>query len=673
MQRKIDKNVLYSRSLSLATVLFQYSVALMPVLYLLNVPILNVSLGTILLILFLPYSGYHIIRYYKENGKKLKKIENIAGMILFALLYLYFCVRSGGGLNTVVLSVATLAHMWGMLCGSVQLDKIRRILVTYAMISVGLVLIQTVAYYLLQWRIQYLPQVFVHEQFRESYIFRDEGGLFRPSALFLEPSHFAQYCCFAIISVLFPSEGKADLERAIVIAIGCVLTTSGMGIAMTCGIAVWYFIVEYLVGGKIKNYRPRQIALFGLACAVGAFLVVQIPFIKTALQRVFGSVDGYNAIVGRLGLWKWQDAIGTMKIGRLLFGYNNTAEYGYYLPGLADTIYKFGIIGVILEIACFGWLMYRKRSNYVWGTCLSFLLLFVMAHLTSFFVQIFYFGLVIADIVAAPKLVEQKEEVTPAQVKQISYRILCDVAAFCEKSGIQYSLACGTALGAIRHNGFIPWDDDVDICMPRADYERFLDMYVSKDYALYDTRYQKDYPYGFAKVCDRNTVLIEHIEKPCKFGVYIDIFPIDGLPKSNELRKKHMKKLDWDFRLLAWKRMPRDNKLDIPHKLILLAAKSILHVVPIRVLLRKLEYDVKKYSYTRSDYVGHLVSPAPWGTDVKPKAVFANPVRHAFEDREFFVPGDVDKYLTLEYGDYMQLPPEEKQVAKHDFVAYYKK
>lgn len=669
MRRKIDKNDLYSRSLSLATVLFQYCVALMPVLYLLNVPVLNVSLGTILLLVFLPYSGYHIVRQIKKVGRKPK---NLVGLILFALFYLYLCLRSDGSLQTIVLALSTLVHLCGMFCGSVQLEKVRRILVTYAMISVGLVVIQMVAYYLLNWRIQYLPQVFVHEQFRESYIFREEGGLFRPSALFLEPSHFAQYCCFAMIALLFPPEGKVDLERAAVIAVGCILTTSGMGIALTCGIAAWYFIVEYLVSGKIKTYRPKQILLAVLIFAVGAFLVCLIPFVRTALQRVFSTVDGYNAIAGRLGLWKLQDAIGTMEFVPLLFGYGNSAEYGYYLTGLADTIYKQGLVGLVLELACFGWLMFRKRSHYVWGVCLSFILLFVMAHLTSFFVQLFYFGLVIAEVTAVKKPAEPKEEVTPEQVKAIAYSILTDVAEFCEQNGIQYSLACGTALGAIRHNGFIPWDDDVDICMPRADYERFLDMYASKQYALYDTRYQKNYPYAFAKVCDRNTVLIEHIEEPCKFGVYIDIFPIDGLPKSEALRKKHMKKLDWGFRLLAWKRMPRNMKLDIPHKLILLAAKSVLHIVPIRFLLRKLEYDVKRYSYTRSDYVGHLVSPAPWGVDVKPKRIFENPVRHVFEDREFFVPGNVDEYLTLEYGDYMQLPPKEKQVAKHDFVAYYK-
>lgn len=669
MQRKIDKNIQYSKSLSLTTVLFQYCVALMPVLYLLNVPLLNVSLGTILLLVFLPYSGFCIVRAFRKNGGKL---ENLAGILIFALFYLYVCLRSDGSLKTIVLSFSTLVHICGMFCGSVQLEKVRRILVTYAMINVGLVLIQTVAYYLLNWRIQYLPQVFVHEQFLESYIFREEGGLFRPSALFLEPSHFAQYCCFAMISVLFPADGKADVERAIVIAVGCILTTSGMGIALVCGIAAWYLIAEYLVSGKIKTYRPKQILLAVLIFAVGAFCVCLVPFVRTALQRVFSTVDGYNAIIGRLGLWKLKDAIGTMGFVQLLFGYGNSAEYSYYLTGLADTIYKLGLVGTVLEFACFGWLMYRKRSNYVWCTCLSFLLLFVMAHLTSYFVQLFYFGIVIADITAIKKPVEPKEVVTPEQVKAISYSILTDVAAFCEKNGIQYSLACGTALGAIRHNGFIPWDDDVDICMPRPEYERFLHMYTSEQYVIYDMRYQKNYPYAFAKVCDRNTELLDDIQDPCPFGIYIDVFPIDGLPDSAKLRKKHMRKIAWDLRVLSWKRMHRNKKLTIVHKFILLAAKSVLHVIPIRLLLQKLEHDVKRYSYTSSSFVGHLVSPSPWGTDVKPKAIFENPVRHVFEDREFFVPGDVDKYLTLEYGDYMQLPPKEKQVAKHDFEAYYK-
>ena len=123
---------------------------------------------------------------------------------------------------------------------------------------------------------------------------------------------------------------------------------------------------------------------------------------------------------------------------------------------------------------------------------------------------------------------------------------------------------------------------------------------------------------------------------------------IDGLPEDAAQRKKHMKKLGFDFRLLSWKRMSRDKKLDIPHKLILLAAKSVLHIVPVRVLVRMLERDVKKYSYADSAYVGHLVSPSPWGTDIKPKAVFEKPARHTFEESEFFVPGDVASLIIFQ-------------------------
>ncbi len=658
--------------LSAFCTVFHYVVALMPTLYLLNVPRINVSLGTLLLIVFLPYSFFCILNAWTNEKKGYKELTKY---LPFALFYLYLCLRSDGNLSFMVLAVATLIHMCGMLCGSVQIKHIQRIMVSFAMCNAGLVLIQTVVYYLLDWHFQFIPQFLVHEQFRGSHVFRELAGLYRPSALFLEPAHFAQYCCFALISVLFPVKGKADIERAAVIAVGCVLTTSGMGMMLSGGIFVWYFVEEYLVSGKIKKYSPKQIACCSLILIIGVLAVCQVPFVKTALLRVFSSVDGYNAIVGRLGLWKLKDAIGTMDFTTLLVGYGNSTEYGYYLPGLADTIYKFGLIGVCLELVCFANLMMRKRTSYVWCTCMSFLLLFCVAHLISFFVQVFYFGIVIADVVSPKPLDDEqkyKGKVSDKQIKMISYRILKDVADFCESHGIQYYLACGTALGAIRHGGFIPWDDDVDISMPRGDYERFLDMYQSERNVIFDTRYCKNYPYGFAKVCDRNTVVIEHIEEPCKFGVYVDIFPIDGLPNDAKLCRKHMKKLHWDFRVLAWKRMPRDKDLDIPHKIILVLAKSVLHIVPIRFLLRKLEYDVKKYSYTRSNYVGHLVSPSPWGSDIKPKRVFENPVRHRFEDREFFVPGQVDEYLRLEYVDYMQLPPEEKRVAKHDFVAYYK-
>ena len=137
-------------------------------------------------------------------------------------------------------------------------------------------------------------------------------------------------------------------------------------------------------------------------------------------------------------------------------------------------------------------------------------------------------------------------------------------------------------------------------------------------------------------------------------------------------KRKYLKKVEWDLRILAWKNIARDKKVGLIHKMIQVVAKLILAPIPVYMLVRKLDRDVKKYSYDNSQYVGHFVTKAIWGSDIKPKEYFENPVRHTFEEGEFYVPGQVEAYLTQEYGDYMQLPPEEKRVAKHDFVAYYK-
>lgn len=262
-------------------------------------------------------------------------------------------------------------------------------------------------------------------------------------------------------------------------------------------------------------------------------------------------------------------------------------------------------------------------------------------------------------------------EITNEELKRISLDILLDVKDYCERHCLQYYLVCGTALGAIRHNGFIPWDDDIDIGMPRPDYEKFLAGYRSETCYLLDPRSGRNYPYAFAKVCDKRTVLVEKIENPFPMGVYIDVFPIDGIPSDPKKQKQHLTKIDWDLRFISWKRISREKKLDRVHKLIQTVAKTVLAPVPFSVLIDRLDRDLKSVPYETSEFVGHLATKAYWGSDCKPKAIFEPPVKHAFEDREFCVPGDYDGYLTLEYGDYRKLPPVEKQVSHHDFVAYW--
>ncbi len=265
-----------------------------------------------------------------------------------------------------------------------------------------------------------------------------------------------------------------------------------------------------------------------------------------------------------------------------------------------------------------------------------------------------------------------RKQVSNEEIKAIALQVLVDVADFCDCRGIRYYLVCGTALGAVRHDGFIPWDDDIDIGMPRPDYERFLSEYKSDKFYLCAHRFSNDYPYAFAKVCDARTELIENIAKPVKLGVYIDVFPIDGLPNDPNTLKEHLDRIRWDMRILAWKRISGNKKVGFAHKVVQVIAKAGLSVVPVSALVKKLDRDVQLYPYETADQVGHLITSALWGTDVKPKQVFSDRVKHRFEAYEFWLPGEYDEYLRLEYGDYMKLPPKEKQVNKHDFTVYWK-
>ena len=256
-----------------------------------------------------------------------------------------------------------------------------------------LLLAQVVSYYILHIQIQYIPRGIINEEYQNAYVFRDDGGLYRPSALFLEPSHFSQYCIFALISALFPLTGKANMKRALTIAAGCILTTSGMGIALTFGVLAWYVVLNR----QSINKKILTIGKWLIVLVVGVLILSRTTFFQTAMQRIFSSVDGYNAVSGRTH--NWDDAVGSMKGLTLWLGYGDNKTYDLYLTGLADTIYKYGVICVILEAMCFLYLMKVKVNNFVWCCCVVFAILFCVAHITNFIAQVFYFGIIISDAI----------------------------------------------------------------------------------------------------------------------------------------------------------------------------------------------------------------------------------------------------------------------------------
>ena len=377
-----NKNRVHS---SFADDFYNICIALLPALYIINVPVLNMSLGTILLFLLLPKSILTLIKASTSNRK--------LNSFFFLVFYLYLILRCEGSIVRIIICCCTFLIIAGQINGAINSLKFRKIVESFAIVNVVLVAIQVISYYLFNYQIQYIPRGIIYEEYQNSWVFREFTGLYRPSALFLEPSHFAQYCVFALISVLFPAEGKVNLKKAIAIGGGCILTTSGQGIFLVVGVSVWYLLFNHQSFSK-KVYNIVKILPF----LILAFAILyNTDFVQSAIYRVFNKVDGYTAIEGRTH--NWHDAIGTMHGSTFWLGYGDGHKFRFYLPGLADTIYKYGLLCIIFEGLCLLYLMLKKiGNNYVWCSCVVFTILFCIAHITNYVSQIFYFGIIISEV-----------------------------------------------------------------------------------------------------------------------------------------------------------------------------------------------------------------------------------------------------------------------------------
>ena len=365
--------------------LYHLCIGLLPVLYAIYVPVLNVGLGTIILLGFVPYA----IMFIPNRNFHRSRINSLP----FFLFYFYLLFRLDGNISRIILCAASFINLYGQINGAIETEKLRKVVEAFSILNVLLLVIQVISFYLLHFRIQYIPQNLIFEEYRNSYVFEVAEGLYRPSALFLEPSHFAQYCIFALISALFPARGPANVKKALLIGIGCILTTSGMGIALTAWVFFWYVIFDR----QTVNVKMMKLVKWIPVVLIGVFILSRQEFFQTAIQRVFSNVDGYNAISGRTH--NWEDAVGKMTGETLWIGYGDSQEYPWYLTGLADTIYKYGIIGAVLQGACFAYVMIKKMDNFVWCCCIVFIGLFFVAHLTNFMAQVFYFGMIISEAI----------------------------------------------------------------------------------------------------------------------------------------------------------------------------------------------------------------------------------------------------------------------------------
>lgn len=234
--------------------------------------------------------------------------------------------------------------------------------------------------------------------------------------------------------------------------------------------------------------------------------------------------------------------------------------------------------------------------------------------------------------------------------------ILKYIDEFCKENKIEYYVVYGSCIGAVRHKGFIPWDDDIDIAMTMDNYDKFCKLFSKANtgkYFLQTKKTDPNYNNNFGKIRNTETTLIEFNNKNLNmvFGTYIDIFPLVGVP--NNKFKRYIQKLDRTFYLSTEKRVVNNKLLGaIVNLLIKILGKDNIKK---RCYKNLIKYDCKSSDNWMSCFA------SLYEENIHPKEYYGKPKYIQFEDIKVPVPCEYDKYLRHIYGDYMKLPDEEKR------------
>lgn len=263
------------------------------------------------------------------------------------------------------------------------------------------------------------------------------------------------------------------------------------------------------------------------------------------------------------------------------------------------------------------------------------------------------------------------------EVQARLFELLLQFDTFCSEKEIRYYLASGTLLGAVRHQGFIPWDDDVDVVVPRPDYDRLLQFReISDECALAVHGRDSDYyhPYAYCNVVDRKTHLVEHnARRQTGNGLFIDVFPLDGMPDDFDLGLRRGNEM------IRWSRLASYINQQPPklHSSKMIAKRFIMtlvHLLPSEILLNKVDSLGHRYPFKDDGYCAQWVCSDRIERVLAPVSDWCGTeTRLPFNGVMLPVPNGYDHILKICFGDYMQLPPVEDRAGHHGVEAFWVK
>ncbi len=277
------------------------------------------------------------------------------------------------------------------------------------------------------------------------------------------------------------------------------------------------------------------------------------------------------------------------------------------------------------------------------------------------------------------------QEMTLQQIQAVQMEALRFLSKICDQEKIEYFLMYGTLLGAVRHKGFIPWDDDLDIMLRRSEYDRLLQYLMQHEqeilpYRLFCHLNCPDYPFMIARLCDTRYQYVPNNEKDCGMGIFIDLYPLDGAGHSwEEVRRRGPY-----LRLLSSLCFLSSREHFFVSRLEYSSRKSFVRTAikfPLYLIAKaagtpfwlwKLERLPQQYRYADCPFVGPTSWLGDYRRDVMDKSWVEQTTWIEFEGEKFRAPKEYHKVLWRKYGDYMQLPAADRRVATHDYRAYRK-
>ena len=359
--------------------------------------------------------------------------------------------------------------------------------------------------------------------------------------------------------------------------------------------------------------------------------------------------------------------------------HNGYLEILFY-NGLAGFI-SMGIFVLSFFISMVKRIFRDKKEDLVNKDLLSIVMILMVILVSNLFLSSTFYGISLLgiilflmagyfySIVSTDKSNFKKLDID--EIKEVELGVMDYIHNICKEKRINYSLAYGSLLGAVRHKGFIPWDDDLDIALKRDQYDKLYQAILEDNDSIYKVvSWENDsrYPYPFYRVYDSRTVYENnYIQNDIELGICVDVFPFDDYKDVN----KEITKLDMYRRLSVYTLYGIRNKeagiKNIVRYLMLVAFR----LTRVKTWNKKLN-DCSK-APVNSEYIDYLMESKKYSTKIDAKAL-DKVVEFKFEDRIYNIPADYDHILTTIYGsDYMEIPPLEKRIQHDDFVAYIKK